>query len=273
MAGKRSGTLVIIGGAEDREGRKEILNEVADRVGRGKLVIITVGGGKKGDESLDEYEQIFRTLGVPHVYKLAIASREDARSGKAERAMDEASGVFFTGGDQLETMSRIGDSLISTRVHEIYAAGHVIAGTSSGASIMSETMLIGGNSDESSKIRGSLQMAPGLGLLKGIIIDQHFAERGRITRLLGAVAQNPAVLGIGIDEDTAMIVENHQRRFTVCGNGAVYVVDGKEVTYSNLSAEMQDETLSVYDVRLHVLSRGHQFEIKERRPEMVEAEV
>jgi cyanophycinase len=273
MAGRRSGTLVIIGGAEDRDGDKSILCEIAERVGRGKMVIITVGGGNHGQKALDEYEQAFRGLGVPHVYKLTITSREDAKSARTGRALADADGVYFTGGDQLETMSRIGDTPIFTRVHEIYAGGGVIAGTSSGASIMSETMLIGGDSSESSKIRGSLQMAPGLGLLKGVIIDQHFAERGRVGRLLGAVAQNPAILGVGIDEDTAMIVENHQRRFTVCGKGAVYVVDGREVTYTNLSAGMQDETLSIHDVRLHVLSHAHEFALKERRPEMAVEEV
>jgi len=129
---------------------------------------------------------------------------------------------------------------------------------------MSEAMLISGPSDQSQEI-SALGMAPGLGLTHEIVIDSHFAERGRIGRLLGAVAQNPKNLGIGIDEDTAIIVEREER-FRVRGSGAVYVVDGTEVDYSSLSEKNPEGILSVFGVRLHVLGDGDTYDLRNRQP-------
>jgi cyanophycinase len=148
-------------------------------------------------------------------------------------------------------------------VREIFDRGGVIAGTSAGASVMSDTMLVKGTSGESYRI-GDLHMAPGLGLIRDVIIDQHFAERGRFGRLLGAVAHNPRVLGLGVDEDTAMVVEGE--RFDVIGSGAIYVVDGEDVSYSNIAEEKRDRPLTMLDVRLHVLSAGDSFDLKTRKP-------
>lgn len=128
---------------------------------------------------------------------------------------------------------------------------------------MSETMLVRGSSGESHRI-GDLHMAPGLGLIRNVIIDQHFAERGRWGRLLGAIAQNPRVLGIGIDEDTAIVVCGE--RFQVIDSGAVYVADGAGVTHSNIAEAEPERTLSLYDVRLHVLSAQDTFDLACRRP-------
>jgi cyanophycinase len=177
--------------------------------------------------------------------------------------LEDAAGIFFTGGDQLRISSQIGDTPIERLVREIHARGGVVAGTSAGASVMSETMLVKGSGSESHRI-GDLHMAPGLGLMPGVIIDQHFAERGRIGRLLGAVAQNPRVLGIGIDENTAIIVEGD--RFTVIGVGAVTIVDGAGVTHSNIAEARPERTLSMHDVCLHVLSSGDAFNLTDRRP-------
>jgi cyanophycinase len=127
-------------------------------------------------------------------------------------------------------------------------------------------MLVRGTNRESYRI-GDLHMAPGLGLIKDVIIDQHFAQRGRMGRLLGAISQNPRLLGIGIDEDTAIVVES-RREFHVIGQGAVYVVDGEGVTYSNIAEEREDRPLSIYDVKLHVLSHGDVFDLGKRRPHL-----
>ena len=179
----------------------------------------------------------------------------------------DAAGLFFTGGDQLRISSQIGDTPIEEMVRAIHRRGGVIAGTSAGASVMSDTMLVRGSSAESHRI-GDLNMAPGLGLIEDVIIDQHFAERGRIGRLLGAVAQNPRVLGIGIDENTAIVVEND--RFRVIGAGAVYVVDGTDVTHSNIAEARRDEPLSMFGVRLHVVAGGDTFDLKKRTPARAE---
>jgi cyanophycinase len=128
---------------------------------------------------------------------------------------------------------------------------------------MPETMLIGGPSDASNKV-SALAMAPGLGLCTGVVVDSHFAERGRIGRLLGAVAQNPRNLGLGIDEDTAIVVSDGQ--FAVLGTGAVYAVDGTDISYSSLSEQQAEGVVSIVDVRLHVLGTGDRFDLRERRP-------
>jgi cyanophycinase len=171
--------------------------------------------------------------------------------------------VFFSGGDQLRISSQIGDTPIEQRVREIHERGGVIAGTSAGASMMSETMLVKGTSGESHKI-GDLHMAHGLGLVRNVIIDQHFAERGRFGRLFGAVAHNPRELGIGIDEDTALVLQDS--RFKVVGNGCVYMADGASVTHSNIGEARPERALSMYDIRLHVLSAGDFFDLAKRRP-------
>ena len=261
---KPRGTLIIVGGHEDKKDEKLILRAVAERVGSGRLVVATVASTEP-DELWQTYEPLFRGLGVPHVYHLNVESREEAKSERKVRILDDATVVFFTGGDQLKITSQLGDTPIYSRLRQIYESGGTIAGTSAGASVVCETMLVSGSGSESHRIGGSLQMAPGFGFLPGVIIDQHFAERGRIGRLTAAVAQNPRIVGMGIDEDTAVVC-NPKHCFRVLGAGAVYVVDGSDVTYTNLTEEQTDRTLTVFNVRLHLLSQGDEFDLTTRTP-------
>jgi cyanophycinase len=259
------GSLVIIGGHEDRTGEKKILRAVAERLGDdGKIVVCTMASSEP--ESLwEEYETAFRAIGVPHVFRLDLDTREEASEPRAMRILEGATGVFFTGGDQLKITSQLGDTPVYSRVQEIFETGGVIAGTSAGASVMSETMLVGNNADASYRIKSALLMAPGLGLAQDLLIDQHFSQRGRMARLIGAVSQNPRVLGVGIDEDTAIIVERN-RDFRVLGAGAVYVVDGSTTTYSNIGDEDTDRTLSSHGLTVHMLSQGDRFDLTTRTP-------
>jgi len=259
------GSLVIIGGHEDRTGEKKILREVANRLGDdGKIVVCTVASAEP-DDLWEQYESAFRALKVPHVFRLDIESRGDAATERAMRILEGATGVFFTGGDQLKITSQIGDTPVYSRMQEILQEGGVIAGTSAGASAMSATMLVTNNGDASYRIKSSLLMAPGLGLAEDMLIDQHFAERGRMSRLIGAVTQNPRVLGVGIDEDTAMLVDRN-RTFQVLGEGAVYVVDASKTTYSNIGEEDSDRTLSSFGLTIHMLSQGDTFDLDTRTP-------
>lgn len=262
---KADRTLVIIGGKEDRSNDKVILREVARRIGPGKLVVTTVAMSGETDSLFEEYEKAFRSLGVKHVYKLQVNNREEATWESKARILEDAKGVFFTGGDQVKITSQIGDSLIFERIRKIYDQGGVIAGTSAGAAAMSETMLVVGGDEESHVIGGSVRMAPGLGFIGGMIIDQHFMERGRFGRLIGAVAQNPKNLGIGIDEETAIVVERGNG-FYVIGSGAVYVLDGTGVTYSNIAEADFKKTLSIYNMKMHMLSQGDRFDLIAREP-------
>jgi cyanophycinase len=257
-----NGTLIIVGGGEDKEGERLILREVAKRINGGKLVLATVASHQP-EGYFEAYRQAFADLGIENLVELYVHERSETLDGKLLDTMTDAAGVYFSGGDQLRISSQIGDTPIEERVREIFDRGGVIAGTSAGASVMSDTMLVRGTSGESARI-GDLHIAPGLGLIRNVIIDQHFAERGRIGRLLGAVAQNARIIGIGIDEDTAIIVTGHE--FQVCGNGAVYVVDAGGVTHSNVAEAQTDSALSIFDVRLHVLSAGDRFDLENRRP-------
>ncbi|MFC7543942.1 cyanophycinase [Siccirubricoccus deserti] len=253
---------MIIGGHEDRDGDRVILKEVARLVRGGRLVLATVASHEP-EGYFEAYQRAFADLGVTDLVELYVKERSETTSEEKLKVFEGATGVFFSGGDQLRISSTLGDTLVEQRVREIFQRGGVVAGTSAGAAAMSDTMLVKGSSGESYRI-GDLHMAPGLGLIRDVIIDQHFAERGRIGRLLGAVAQNPRELGVGIDEDTAIVVRG--RRFEVIGDGGVYVVDGAGVTHSNVAEAEPQRALSMYDVRIHVLSAGDSFDLGRRRP-------
>lgn len=265
------GRLLIIGGKEDKEDEKLILRRLVQLVGDGgKLVLMTLAS-ESPREQWERYESMLRRIGIRHLHHLLVESRADAETPRALRTLEGANAVFFTGGDQLRITTLIGDTPVFSRVVEILAGGGTIAGTSAGASVMSETMLVGGAASESPRIGGELHLAPGFGFAHDMVIDQHFAERGRIGRLLAVVAQNPRVLGVGIDEDTAIEVEPF-RRFTVLGSGGVTVVDGGEVTYTNVAEENRGRTLTVFGVRTHLLSQGDHFDLSTRRPRQRPAE-
>jgi cyanophycinase len=258
------GSLLIIGGHEDKSGDKTILRFLAKKVGKsGKIVVVTTAS-EFPEQLFDDYERVFRGLGIRHVHHLRVESREEAKHDAKVGILRDADAVFFTGGDQLRITSQLGDTPIFSRIHEILSSGGLIAGTSAGASVMTETMLVSGSGSESQRIDSALKLAPGFGLLPGIIIDQHFAERGRISRLLSAVAHNPRILGIGIDEDSAIFVQ--RGRFQVVGTNAVYVIDGSKITFTNITESEPDTPVGVYGLKLHVLNQADTFDLKARRP-------
>jgi cyanophycinase len=258
------GSLLIIGGEEDKKDERVILRMLARQVGKGgKLVVATVAS-ESPRVLFNEYEACLRGLGMRHIHHLSIDERAEARQESKLHVLRDADAVFFTGGDQLKITSQIGDTPVYKRVRQIFDAGGLIAGTSAGASVMTETMMVSGDGDQSHRIGSMLRLAPGFGLLPGVIVDQHFAERGRIGRLLGAIAQNPRILGIGLDEDAAILVR--RGRFQVVGSGAVYVVDGGKVTFTNINEAKPEEPLCIYGVKLHVLNQSDSFDLKKRQP-------
>lgn len=258
----KPGTLIAIGGHEDKESDRIILKAVAERLYGGRLIIATVASHEP-EGYFDAYRDAFSAIGVTDLIELYIDDRAEAADPAQTELLESAAGIFFTGGDQLRIVSQIGDTPLEASVRALHERGGVVAGTSAGASAQSETMLIGGSGDESYRI-GDRHMAPGLALIPDTIIDQHFAERGRIGRLLGAVAHNPRMLGIGIDEDSAIIVEGSQ--FEVIGSGAVTIVDAGRASHSNIAEAEPDRVLSLHDVVLHALSAGDIFDLGRRRP-------
>jgi cyanophycinase len=264
MTGKSTpkGALIIIGGGEDKKGGRTILREVASRVRGGHLIIATVASHEP-EGYFEDYERAFEGLEIGKLTELYIEERAEAFTEKNIELVESADGIFFTGGDQLRITSQLGDTPLEHRLRQMYAAGGMVAGTSAGASVMSDTMLIGGKSGESLLI-GDIRMSPGLAFLPDVTIDQHFAERGRLGRLLECVAQNPRVLGIGIDENTAIVVEGGRLR--VIGTRAVYIIDGMDLTYSNVGETEKPVPLSAFNVRLHILSEGDSFDLVSRTP-------
>ncbi|HEY6400888.1 MAG TPA: cyanophycinase [Blastocatellia bacterium] len=257
------GTLFAIGGAEDRHDTKVVLSYLAERIGSGKLVISTLAS-EYGDEVWEVYRKLFTSMGVKQIKRLGVNHRDETSKDPRLEILADAKAVFFTGGDQLKITTRLGGTELSELIEEIYRRGGIIGGTSAGATALGEMMLVGSPGEGISKI-SDVHMTPGLGLAKNMIIDQHFSERGRIRRLLGAVAQNPRMLGIGIDEDTAIVMESDGPFHTI-GSGAVYIVDGHDLSYTNISQVSFSRAMSVFDVKLHTLSSGDRFDIHSRIP-------
>jgi cyanophycinase len=256
------GELIIIGGHEDKQDDPEILKAVAERVDGGMLLVATLAS-TEAMEQWKTYRKAFQQLGVKKVEHLDMETRAESADDKRAELLTHANAIFFTGGDQLRITSTFGGSILCNMMRERYRKGMTVAGTSAGASVMSETMLVSGPGDDSHRVGDALRMAPGLGLTKDFVIDQHFAQRGRLSRLLGAIAQNPRLLGLGIDENTAVIAKEGSV-FEVIGNGAAYLIDGQAITYTNLSDSKTEEIISVHNVKLDVLSRGDRFDIKAR---------
>lgn len=257
--------LTLIGGSEDKEGARLILSEVVRLAGSGRFVVASLAS-EVPDLQWERYQRIFLSLGVRDLAHLAVTGREDALNPRNLDILDNASAVFFTGGDQVKITTKLKGTDLFTRIRALYDRGALLAGTSAGASAMGESMLVGESTqEESHKVGGAFYMAHGLGLVSGLVIDQHFAQRARIERLIGAVAENPGGLALGIDEDTAVIVEN-EAQLTVIGSGAVYVADGRTVTHTNMSEQMKGSTLCLFDVTLHVLSHNTGYDLSTRRP-------
>ena len=258
------GQLVIIGGAEDKDGDCIILREFVRRAGgvKARIVVMTVAT-ELPREVGEDYTKVFERLGVEEVRIVDTVTREDASSSSYLEAIEKATGVFFTGGDQARITSILKDTEIDKLLHKRFAEGIAIAGTSAGAAMMPDVMIVEGDSETNPRIE-IVEMDRGMGFLPGVVIDQHFAERGRLGRLLSAVAQQPVVLGFGIDENTALVVNNNE--LEVIGEGAVTVIDVSAITHTNLDQILKDEDLALCGVKLHILPHGYRFDLASRQP-------
>ncbi|MEL7564507.1 MAG: cyanophycinase [Dehalobacterium sp.] len=260
---EKKGNLIIIGGAEDKKGEKKILEEVVEIAGGedAHLAIVTTAT-EQPKAAGEEYKKVFSRLGVKQIEILDINSRDEANNIEHTKKIISSSGIFFTGGDQLRITSILAGTKAYEALHTSFRNGTAIIGTSAGASVMSNTMIVEGNSNDPAR-KCTLKMAPGLNFLEGVIIDQHFDQRGRFGRLLCGVAENPGILGIGIDEDTAIRVypDDH---FKVIGTNAVTIIDGKSIKSSNVSESKPDEILTITNVTVHVLSCGYGFDFQVR---------
>lgn len=263
---RQPGRLLAIGGAEDSdENNMHVLPYFVDLVGGKKARIVVCGASSSEPDRVERiYRHLFDKIGVADVYETSISSRADADQQPLIEATKKATGIFLTGGDQLRLTSLIAGTQFGELVRErLFSDGIVVAGTSAGAAAMSSTMIVGGQGEGSVR-RADVTMAPGLGFWRDTVVDTHFNQRGRVHRLMAIFAQNPQVLGIGIDENTAVDVTPGSR-FMVIGAGAVMVFDGR-VSHTN-AADVSDEAiLALTDSKLHVLPEGYGFNLQTMRP-------
>lgn len=255
MPHRHTGCLIAIGGNEDREKDKPILKRIIALTGKTEPhVLIITAASAEPDFMWEAYDGAFDDLGVRHRRRLDLADRAAADLPASARAIDEADAVFMTGGDQTRLMSVLAGSAASAAMRAGFETrGLCIAGTSAGASVMSDHMMAGGEV-KSPPTKDMVMLARGLGLLHGVIIDQHFSERGRLPRLFSALAQQPSLLGLGIDEDTALVVRPFDS-VEVVGTGAVTVVDGGCTRIESVP-QAQGEALQLERVVVHLLPAG-----------------
>jgi cyanophycinase len=258
------GPLVIIGGAEDREGDCLVLREFVRAAGGVDAHIAVMTAATTAPREVgDDYVRIFERLGASRVEVVYTERREDSDREETLAKVKEATGIFFTGGDQSRIVDFIKDTPLDKLIHNRHREGVVIGGTSAGAAMMPDEMIVGGASVSNPSV-DAVEMGPGMAFLPGIVIDQHFAQRGRLGRLLAALVLQPAVLGMGIDEDTAIIVRGDE--FEVVGSGAITVVDETTATHNNLDGLLKDEPIALCDVKLHILPQGYRFNLKTHQP-------
>ncbi|OUL37040.1 cyanophycinase [Nostoc sp. T09] len=263
--------LVIIGGAEDKEGDCQILREFLRRAGGTKAhIVIMTAATELPREVGENYIRVFERLGAEKVRIVDTETRDDASSSTALEAVENATGVFFTGGDQARITSILKDTQLDEAIHKRFAEGIVVGGTSAGAAVMPDKMIVEGDSETNPRIE-IVDMGPGMSFLPGVVIDQHFSQRGRLGRLISALLQEPADLGFGIDENTAMVVTDNQ--IEVVGEGAVTIVDESEATHNNIDEILRDEPLAIFGAKLHILPHGYKFDLKTRKPILQNASV
>lgn len=256
------GVLMAIGGAEDKLDNKVILSEFVRHAGGKQARIAIVPTASSIESAGLRYKAIFLGLGVQSAEVVYIGSREDANRSSTLDLVRDATGIFLTGGNQMRLSSIIGGTQLEQLVRERHEAGAVVAGTSAGASILSAHMVALGSSGSTPKLRMA-QMFAGFGLISNIIIDQHFRQRDRIGRLLSLVAGNPGLLGVGIDEDTAAVIDD-SGMLKVIGRHSVTIVDGSHMI-SDISEVKRYGEITVSDARLHVLAAGRMFDMTSRQ--------
>jgi cyanophycinase len=257
------GSVLIIGGAEDKVRDRVILNRFASLAGgRDATVAVISTASSLGAEAGERYRQVFGDLGITRVRPLHAITRPQANDESAARVVKDATGIFLTGGNQLRLSSTIGGTRLADAILERFRNGAVIAGTSAGASAMSSHMIAFGGSGATPKHRMA-QIAAGLGVLPGVIVDQHFQQRNRLGRLLSLIAQNPSLLGLGVDEDTAGVV-GPDHIMEVIGRGSITVVDGagSETDAWEIHGH---RPLMISGVVLHSLPAGYRFDLRRRQ--------
>jgi len=257
-----AGPVMLIGGAEDKVRDKVILSRFAAFAGgaQGHVVVISTASSL-GETATDRYRELFAGFGVGRITGISPEQRSEAQDPELAKALSDATGVFLTGGNQLRLSSVVAGTRLADAIHLAHDRGAVLAGTSAGASATAGHMMAFGRSGETPKNRMA-QLAAGLGILEGVVVDQHFEQRGRFGRLLAVVAQSPALVGLGLDEDTCAIVYA-DRSLEVVGRGAVTLIDGSHVVTDAHRAKGH-KPIMISGAVVHSLPDGTWFDLRGR---------
>ncbi len=228
-----------------------------------KIEIVATASGYP-EESFQRYKGAFKSLGFENVGCLDIRNRVHASEQEKVDRVNKADAILFTGGDQLRLTTMLGGTgFLKTLIDRYKNTTLVIAGTSAGAMAMSDTMIYEGSSHEAMR-KGEVKFSSGFGLLDNVIIDTHFVKRGRFGRLFQAVTSNPAALGIGLGEDTSLLIKNGNVQ-DVIGSGLIIVVDGSTIKYTNMASINEDDMISVESITIHVMVPGDKLNLVERK--------
>lgn len=252
-------TLMAIGGAMDRED-PAIMREFIRRAGGAMARIVVFPQASSLADTGGIYVDQCKELGAGQAISLEFRQRSEAGTPEQIDAVRSATGIFLTGGAQMRISALMGGTPLEAELLAAYQRGCLVGGTSAGASILSKTMIAYGKGGPTPRER-IVQFSPGLGFTDHFVFDQHFRQRDRLGRLIYAVASHPGALGVGLDEDTAAIVEQ-DASITVCGSGAVTLVDGREINFTDIADVENKGPVAVSNLRIHVLTAGCTFDAR-----------
>jgi len=262
--GAQRGWIVPIGGAEDKEGDMRVLRRFLELCGGKAADIAVFPTASRLNDTGERYEQLFCEMGARNVSVLDFDTRRDAQERNRVAQIEQASGIFITGGNQLRLSTILGGTPVAQAIRACNAQGIPVGGTSAGAGILSEHMIAGGDSDNPTPRADSVRLAPGLGLTNRVVIDQHFRQRDRFGRLLAALAYNPFAIGLGVDEDTGAFI-GPDNVIEVEGSGAVTVVDADDLKFSSMAQVDGDAPVCMLGLQVHVLTAGATYDLESRR--------
>ena len=261
--GEQRGWIIPIGGAEDKDTNPRILARFVELSGGADADIVVIPTASRLKDSGTRYETLFQGMGAARVEVLDFDTRRDCQEEGRLARLAEASGIFFTGGNQLRLSTILGGTQVARCIRLRNAQGVTVAGTSAGAGFLSEHMIAFG-AEGSSPRASSVRLAPGLGLTNRFVIDQHFRQRDRLGRLTAALAYNPFAIGIGLDEDTAAFISPDDT-LEVEGSGAVTVVDAHDLQFSSMAHADEDDPVCMLGLGVHILIAGATFNLHTRR--------
>ena len=261
--GAERGWIIPIGGAEERRNDPQILQRFVDLCGGSAADIVVIPTASRMKDTGAKYEAVFGELGAARVTAIDFDTRRDCNEPSRLDRIEQASGVFFTGGNQLRLATVLGGTSVAKQIRRLNADGLHVAGTSAGASFLSEHMIAFGD-EGGAPIAGSVRLAPGLGLTNRFVIDQHFRQRDRLGRLVTALAYNPFAVGIGLDEDTAAFI-GPDNTLEVCGSGGVTVVDAAGLEFSSMDQVDEGQPVCLLGLTLHMLVAGASFNLHTRK--------